>query len=110
MKRKRRRRRTELRRRTPLARGGKHGRPEALGEGKADACGAGDSAAAPQRQALERDGYTCQLCGSHRDLHVHHVRYRSRGGGDGLENLLTLCHRCHAWIHAREIDVRPVQQ
>ncbi len=99
MNRKRLERRTRLRRRTPLARRGKHGRPEGLGRGKANACPADPAA---KRTALERDGYTCQLCGARRDLHVHHVRYRSRGGHDGPENLLTLCCACHEAVHRSE--------
>ena len=46
-----------------------------------------------------RDNYTCQVCGkSVKDgvlLHVHHIIYRSGGGADRLNNLLTVCSRCH---------------
>ena len=46
-----------------------------------------------------RDSYTCQVCGkSVKDgvlLHVHHIIYRSGGGTDRLNNLLTVCSRCH---------------
>ena len=46
-----------------------------------------------------RDGYTCQICGSSvKDrviLHAHHIIYRSNGGTDRMNNLLTVCHKCH---------------
>ena len=53
----------------------------------------------PYQHILERDGYTCQLCGSRRSLQVHHIRLRSRGGGDEDWNLVTLCRNCHAQMH-----------
>lgn len=46
-----------------------------------------------------RDHYTCQVCGrSVTDgviLHAHHIVYRSNGGTDRINNLLTVCHKCH---------------
>lgn len=48
-----------------------------------------------------RDGWSCQRCGSGSGagLHAHHVEPRARGGRHELENLVTLCVRCHAWVH-----------
>lgn len=57
------------------------------------------------RKALQRDEYTCQFCGTRRNLEVHHLLYRSHGGKDDLDNLLTLCHRCHAAVHERTMRV-----
>ena len=34
-----------------------------------------------------------------RPEHLHHRQLRSRGGGDTVENLTAVCHRCHDWIH-----------
>jgi len=51
---------------------------------------------------LNRDDYTCQCCrGKHKDskLEVHHIIYRSNGGSDGADNLITVCHTCHKAIH-----------
>ncbi|MBW2274275.1 MAG: HNH endonuclease [Deltaproteobacteria bacterium] len=47
----------------------------------------------------ERDGWRCAVpgCSGYRDLQVHHIEYRSRGGNDAPENLVTLC----AWHHLR---------
>lgn len=55
---------------------------------------------------LNRDGYTCQYCrGKHKDskLEVHHIIFRSKGGSDEPENLITLCHICHTALHDGEI-------
>jgi len=48
---------------------------------------------------LYRDGHTCQLCkGKSKDkiLNVHHIVYRSHGGTDKPNNLITLCNTCHS--------------
>jgi len=51
-----------------------------------------------------RDEQRCQVCGDrlpvpYGRLEVHHIVYRSKGGSDELENLVTLCDLCHAVIH-----------
>ncbi len=55
---------------------------------------------------LNRDGYKCQCCkGKHKDskLEVHHIIFRSEGGSDEAENLITLCHTCHKALHDGKI-------
>ena len=55
---------------------------------------------------LNRDDYTCQRChGKHKDSHleVHHIVFRSQGGSDESENLITLCHTCHKALHDGKI-------
>lgn len=46
-----------------------------------------------------RDSYTCQCCKRSADsgviLHVHHIRYRSKGGSNSMSNLITVCDKCH---------------
>lgn len=50
---------------------------------------------------LHRDNYTCQCCGKKNcRLEVHHVKFKSNGGTDDEENLLTLCEDCHKGVHA----------
>jgi len=46
---------------------------------------------------LERDKWRCQVpgCSARRRLEVHHIVFRSRGGSDRPENLITLCHSHH---------------
>lgn len=53
------------------------------------------------RQVLERDGWRCQLCGRRKDLHVHHIKPRSKLGDDCAENMIVLCVRCHRSLHER---------
>lgn len=47
---------------------------------------------------LARDNNTCQMCGKHAtsSLHIHHILKRRQGGTDCIDNLITLCHTCHA--------------
>jgi len=52
-----------------------------------------------RNQVLKRDGWRCQECGAMKDLQVHHIRPRSRLGGDVMQNLITLCGRCHGKRH-----------
>ena len=50
---------------------------------------------------LHRDNYTCQCCGKKNcRLEVHHIKFRSNGGTDDEENLITLCKDCHKGVHA----------
>lgn len=51
---------------------------------------------------LKRDKWKCTKCGSKNDLQIHHKTYRSNGGTDELENLVTLCGFCHAEEHKGE--------
>ena len=49
---------------------------------------------------LDRDGHRCKRCGSSsRPLHVDHTISLSRGGTNSLDNLQTLCLRCHSLKH-----------
>lgn len=53
---------------------------------------------------LHRDNYTCQCCGKRNcRLEVHHIKFRSNGGTDDEENLITLCKECHEGVHAGTI-------
>jgi 5-methylcytosine-specific restriction endonuclease McrA len=48
---------------------------------------------------LERDNWRCQFCGTRSNLQVHHIIYRSHGGHDSENNLITACVTCHEQIH-----------
>lgn len=53
---------------------------------------------------LNRDNYTCQCCKTKKGtLHVHHIVYRSNGGSDKMDNLITLCENCHRKLHNGEL-------
>ena len=57
--------------------------------------------------ALDRDNYTCQICGAKNTrLEVHHIIFRSQGGSDDLDNLITLCERCHNNLHNGKIVLK----
>jgi len=53
-----------------------------------------------------RDRGYCQFqqpsgktCGQRKWIHVHHKKPRAQGGGDELENLITLCAAHHSMVH-----------
>lgn len=50
---------------------------------------------------LKRDK-CCVMCKSEESLEVHHIKYRSEGGKDEMNNLITLCNKCHAMQHEGE--------
>ncbi|WP_443062943.1 HNH endonuclease [Streptomyces sp. NBC_00440] len=46
-------------------------------------------------RVLVRDRFTCQQCGSHKDLEVDHIVPVARGGSWEPDNLWVLCKPCH---------------
>jgi hypothetical protein len=58
-----------------------------------------------RREVLARDKHRCQApgCGRTRFLEIHHKVSRSNGGGNGSENLITLCGSCHRLWHEKNI-------
>ena len=55
---------------------------------------------------LHRDNYTCQCCGKKNcRLEVHHIKFKSNGGTDDEENLITLCEDCHKGVHADTVEL-----
>ena len=54
----------------------------------------------------------CEHCGAAvvRDLEVHHIHERAKGGGNHVRNLVVLCEACHDKHHAKEIDIIPLTQ
>ena len=59
----------------------------------------------------KRDGYSCQYCGSTRDLTIDHVIPRSKGGEDTWENLVACCDKCNAakgnkYLHETNMKLR----
>jgi len=52
-----------------------------------------------RNKVLARDGWRCQDCGAAKDLQVHHLKPRSRLGGDVMHNLIALCVSCHRKRH-----------
>ena len=53
-----------------------------------------------KQYVLHRDGYTCKKCNKDKlKLQVHHITFRSDGGTDSPDNLITLCQSCHTNLH-----------
>lgn len=53
-----------------------------------------------RKAVLHRDNYTCQCCSKKNcRLETHHIIFRSRGGSDDENNMITLCVECHKGIH-----------
>ena len=60
---------------------------------------------------LARDRFKCTTpgCASTHFLEVHHLVPRSRAGSNKAENLVTLCGRCHRFMHERDREIAPAQ-
>jgi hypothetical protein len=54
-----------------------------------------------RQKVLARDGHRCRApgCGSTRFLEIHHRRPHAQGGTNKIDNLITLCSRCHRFEH-----------
>jgi 5-methylcytosine-specific restriction protein A len=60
---------------------------------------------ARRRYVLERDEFTCHICGQVRlaeDLVADHVKPLSEGGADDVSNLRAACRDCHSTKSAEE--------
>ena len=53
---------------------------------------------------FKRDGWMCRHC-RERVCHPHHVIYKSQGGIDALNNLITLCPGCHRAHHDGKLEI-----
>lgn len=56
------------------------------------------------QKIMDRDGWKCYICGKEKNLHVHHIIPRNRGGEHTPENLITLCGSCHRNIESGDVD------
>jgi hypothetical protein len=59
-------------------------------------------------RVFERDGWRCTVpgCSSRKNLHAHHIVFRSAGGSDAPENQTTLCAFHHQrGVHAGRVRV-----
>jgi hypothetical protein len=57
---------------------------------------------------LERDGWKCRYpgCNARKELHVHHIEFRSHGGPDEAWNGIVLCAFHHELLHTGHISVK----
>jgi len=60
---------------------------------------------------LARDRHRCATpgCRATHFLEVHHVTPRGQGGSNRAENLITLCSRCHGFVHEGRGTLAPAQ-
>lgn len=60
-----------------------------------------------RRLALKRDGYRCQMCGTGINLNVHHISYANLGTDAEMDDIVTLCEKCHEKVHVKDLEKKP---
>lgn len=56
---------------------------------------------------LHRDGYQCRECKTKKSkLYVHHIIFKSQGGTNTPDNLITLCASCHDKVHCGGFEIK----
>jgi len=78
-----------------------------VGMGVEIGIGMGEARVRAAHRVFARDGWRCTVpgCSSYRELHDHHIRFRSAGGSDAESNRTTLC----AWHHLRGVHAGPAR-
>ncbi len=59
-------------------------------------------------KAVRDRDLSCRICGKFGmdwGHHVHHIKYRSLGGEDSMENCILLCPYCHSDEHDKRISI-----
>ena len=51
---------------------------------------------------MKLDHFQCTMCGTAKNLTVHHITY-DRLGREDMDDLITLCKGCHAKVHENDI-------
>ena len=61
---------------------------------------------------FKRDDWKCRSCNNRNGIHPHHVIYQSAGDDsqDTLDNLLTLCWKCHRGVHDGHLVIEVVMR
>jgi hypothetical protein len=62
-----------------------------------------------KNDVFQRDGKRCKVCKSRVKLSAHHIISREDGGGNNLENLVTLCERCHDKAELGELNLTEIR-
>lgn len=60
-----------------------------------------------RNRILKRDRFQCRMCGSGKNLRVHHIHYPEILGTESDEDLITVCDSCHKKIHGNDLRKRP---
>lgn len=58
-----------------------------------------------RKAILKRDNFQCQMCGTGKNLRVHHIHYSEILGTEPDEDLITVCDDCHKRIHRLDIEL-----
>ncbi len=58
-----------------------------------------------QQAGRQRDGNTCQICGSKEHVEGHHIIDYAFGGAASAENIVALCHKHHKDVHDGKINI-----
>ena len=56
-------------------------------------------------QRLQMDNFQCQICGTAKNLRVHHITY-AHIRNEPMEDLVTLCDECHRKVHENDINTQ----
>lgn len=56
-----------------------------------------------RKTRLLLDFFRCSICGTAKNLQVHHVNYENVGNENLEEDLVTLCRKCHAKVHEMDL-------
>lgn len=59
-----------------------------------------------QREGKELDQYVCFFC--HKQFHGnhgHHIILYSEGGAPSVNNMITLCQKCHSEYHSGKLNI-----
>lgn len=57
-----------------------------------------------RNDVLKRDNRQCSVCGATTNLEVHHIVKVKHGGTNDMDNLITLCTRCHRAIDTLNLE------
>ncbi|HEC62118.1 MAG TPA: hypothetical protein ENI27_07680 [bacterium] len=57
---------------------------------------------------FELDDWRCRVCGRIRPLQGHHMKKRSQGRLDVVENVVSLCYECHEHVERGRIKIVPI--
>ena len=62
-----------------------------------------------RKRVIARDGGKCRNGAGTRWLNAHHVVWQSNGGRTRMDNLVTLCAKCHGLVHSGVLHLRIVK-
>lgn len=54
------------------------------------------------------DYIDCEVCGKSAE-DIHHIKFKSQGGKDNIENLIALCREDHIKAHAQMLSKKDLQ-